>query len=871
MVKLLVNKYNSLTEVGWIVNKQAYDAMVNMGLVVRCHNVIDKKGKKEQCYQDKVYESKNKFIKHKPNFTNLKNCLHVFTGKLHGGYIGIDIDVKGESRFTSLTEFYSKLIDSGRLDHTLTCRTPSGGYHFMYKLSEKQMEVLGDQTFNSQLQLFDCDIDVLYNAGRFVMCGAYTTGKGIEKRYEITDWSKPTILPKVIFQEIIKKIASKKESLREPSLRNQTTTRFMRNLHEESKSRIEEANKGEKSKKDATPMTSISDKVSDFDKLLNQYLECLNKERCSKYDSWLKVGAIIYNEQGSFILFNEWSKLCPEKYSLEGCQKVWQSFNKERSKKATIKTLLKWAKEDNPEKYDEIEPPKEVLIEKYINDILKRGISDTKVAKLYSILCSHKYLWDEINSDWYFINKFNIWKKNTTGSKIMYDICKTLQRVLLDKFVQLSNDKSIKGFQKEALIENYGKAIKFLESYQHKKQVLEELKGFCNTEAIYEQLDNVNPYLFAFDNGVYDLKEGKFRLPKPEELISCTCKYEYEEVNDKIKEAMEDIHRIVRSMFSSGEDKDTILTEIGQCLDAVPVLEEFYIWKGKGGNGKGVLRDMISQTFGSYFDPMEIEYLNQTKHQGHANSADPIMATKKNCRIVISTEPDADIKLKFNRIKQITGRDDIQCRHLYGKLFNYKAKFRLFLQTNFDIQLDNTPGQAKTRRTRVRVFPYNFTPKPIMEYDKPIDMTLKERIQKPEYKITFFHILLNYYNKWIEAERKINYSQNFIEQTTMFLAENDPFTPFFEKFVADGVIVMTNDESNYIKMSELFKLFKMFYVGENKSMSNKEFKSALENKGLKVKLLHGCPVIRAIRFNQEKLSAFKNMAPNSNDIEFVDV
>lgn len=49
----------------------------------------------------------------------------------------------------------------------------------------------------------------------------------------------------------------------------------------------------------------------------------------------------------------------------------------------------------------------------------------------------------------------------------MYDMNKSLSKILLDQFVVLSNDKSIKGPQKEILIENYSKAIKFLESYQH--------------------------------------------------------------------------------------------------------------------------------------------------------------------------------------------------------------------------------------------------------------------------------------------------------------------------------------------------------------------------------------------------------------------
>lgn len=53
----------------------------------------------------------------------------------------------------------------------------------------------------------------------------------------------------------------------------------------------------------------------------------------------------------------------------------------------------------------------------------------------------------------------------------------------------------------------------------------------CRKRNIYEKLDTINPYLFGFKNGVYDLKNKTFRLPTPEEYISCTCKYKYETPN----------------------------------------------------------------------------------------------------------------------------------------------------------------------------------------------------------------------------------------------------------------------------------------------------------------------------------------------------
>ena len=48
--------------------------------------------------------------------------------------------------------------------------------------------------------------------------------------------------------------------------------------------------------------------------------------------------------------------------------------------------------------------------------------------------------------------------------------------------------------------------------------------------------NNVNPYVFAFDNGVYDLETFTFRDPKREEYITKTCGYEYRERDKQITE-----------------------------------------------------------------------------------------------------------------------------------------------------------------------------------------------------------------------------------------------------------------------------------------------------------------------------------------------
>lgn len=627
-------------------------------------------------------------------------------------------------------------------------------------------------------------------------------------------------------------------------------------------------------KKEIIIIKTDTEKVQEKDKILNKYLKCLNKKRCYEYDSWFRIGAIIFNENGSYMLFDEWSKNYKEKYSSKECEKVWKTLkNGNGKKKITIKSLIKWAREDNPKQFMKIKGSKDYLINLYVKSIFEKGITDRKIAKLYSIACKDKFLWDEINGHWYIINEYNIWKKDTKGNKIMNDMSESLQPLLFQKYSNyLKNlDKSKDNkFEKELIQKNYSSADKYLETYQRKKSALTELIGICDYNGIFEKMDNIDLYLFAFDNGVYDLEENKFRLPKPKELITCTCNYKYQEINEKIKDAMQEIYDIFDSIFLYKEDAETILIEIAQCLNGIPALEEFYVWKGKGRNGKGVIRDLILYTFGNYYDPISIDYFNQTKHGKAANASDEIMARKKNCRIVISTEPESNMTIKFNTLKSFSGRDDIQCRHNFGKCFNFKPKFRLIFQTNYDFEIDSVAGQEKINRIRIREFPFVFVDKPIMKFHKSIDKNIKEKISEPEYRIAFFHILLKYYNIWINNNKVINYSKNFADQTNEYLINNDPFSAFYDKFVNDGIIIPSNNYNDRIEIINLFKIYKKYYAGENKNMTNKDFRLAVENKGFKVVTIKGRTNIRNIKLDETKVQEFMNLnRTNADELEFI--
>jgi phage/plasmid-associated DNA primase len=61
-----------------------------------------------------------------------------------------------------------------------------------------------------------------------------------------------------------------------------------------------------------------------------------------------------------------------------------------------------------------------------------------------------------------------------------------------------------------------------------------------------------NPYLFAFNNKIYDLKLGQFIDPKPELYVSLTTGYNW---NDKDENHQKLIHDIIDTIFPQTELK----------------------------------------------------------------------------------------------------------------------------------------------------------------------------------------------------------------------------------------------------------------------------------------------------------------------------
>lgn len=727
-----------------------------------------------------------------------KNGLIIPLGEKYNGLIGVDVDNKNDT-----INFFNELAINNKFDLiTLSVKTINNGMHYYFKLSDEQQKSLSDFMASTALCFTSKEqqrnIDIKYN-NQIFFGSSYLTYDNKIYKYEIDIDTEPVILPNYLYQEILR-------------------------IHNEQKGIN---NNSFKIIKEIFPIINNKQLQKSFFDIKKEfrirlYLNCLNEKRFDNRDEWLIIGSILFNENCSFELFEEYSKKSL-KYDYDGCIKLWNSFTEDREKKTSIKRLIELAEQDTCDNYDKfvkiIIQDKEGILELLFNN----GPSDLYMSYLFYNLNSFDFVYDNINNVWYTINEYGIYKIDNNGDSVMKRMDACLIRTIKQEYIRLlklitdDTDTSLN----KSLFKKYQNLIKYCSSIKNSNNLLSKVRLLYTIDKIYEKMDAVNPNLIGFENGVYDLETFTFRNAIPEEYISVTTGYKYSPANSQLKiEAM----NILKSIMPDENELNFLLKKISIGLYGGNPLEKFYIWIGKGGNGKGLLRDIISIVLGQYYDTMDITYLYKTTII-KPDAPNPVMAKKKNSRFVISSEPEGDVILKSSTIKSLSGNDPQQVRAMYGNPFNYTPKFKLIIQTNNEPIFYGFDGGMKRRAVLIN-FPISFVENPVLPSEKKIDITLKKKIMIDKiYLNEFFEIFVDYYKLYIKEGLLL--PVRFENDTLQFIKNNDPIGEWIE-----SNIIKTTIKNDKIKASKLYNDYIEFMDGDDRGISQLLFKNTLSSIGI---------------------------------------
>src|SRR2546427_602527 len=243
------------------------------------------------------------------------------------------------------------------------------------------------------------------------------------------------------------------------------------------------------------------------------------------------------------------------------------------------------------------------------------------------------------------------------------------------------------------------------------------IKLFCPlVQARVEDFD-ASPDHVNVANGVLDLRTGALTPHTPSQKFTYCLSTPYDPDAD-----MTAWREFLAEVVEGGDEVLSLLQRsVGYSLTGHVNDEKLFYIYGDTRAGKGIFTEILVTLLGK---PLSTEVSFKTftaDRKNDSNNHD--LAPLKPTRFIAASESSKRDKLNAERVKVLTGGNDIYCRHLYQSHFSYRPTFKIWLISNNDVYADPHDRAVWGRIIRF-AFPLSF----LGQEDK----TLKERLKRPE-------------------------------------------------------------------------------------------------------------------------------------------
>lgn len=290
---------------------------------------------------------------------------------------------------------------------------------------------------------------------------------------------------------------------------------------------------------------------------------------------------------------------------------------------------------------------------------------------------------------------------------------------------------------------------------------------------------DANPYLFAFENKIFNLQTNSFVKPEPSQWIHTTCGYNYDEYYSSKR--VDTMNAIMESIFPDKSVREYYLSVLATGLSGIR-MENIFISTGSGGNGKSLVNGQMMKTTGDYSYKLPSAVVLEPLKTG----ANPEVANLHNKRFVLVQEPDSKRNMCSSTLKEITGDGTINARLMYTDKCNVSLCITLGIECNNIPDIPDTSADAIPRR--LRIIPFDTKAVPKEQYDILEDKT-GFCIQNSEYKTNefqeshrqaLFMVLLPYWKVFHDNSNNLPIVPDACKmKTNKYLEGNDPLYSWF--------------------------------------------------------------------------------------------
>ena len=558
--------------------------------------------------------------------------------------------------------------------------------------------------------------------------------------------------------------------------------------------------------------------------LIGDVLDAIGKHRWDYYPDWLRIGFVMLNEGFSVEDFTELSsksKHFVKETSPAWIKTKWKMFRKSNM---TQSLLWKWLSEDNMTAYLDLSKRRMDFWN------LIRNASHAETARFFYNLRADAYLYNQ-SLGWFQLQGNNIWRLyEKHPSSMIADIHQTFQRIGKEHQSQIDmtevNEDKIK--LSRTKLKGIGGFFAKVGNKSFCDGVIAFVQNYYTEDDLHKKMDEQR-HLFAFNDAVYDLDKHEARPVAPDDYVCLNTGYAYP--RKRFPVARKELIDTLRSVFE--RDGETAPDELGAltsyvlktlalCLHGRKKYEKFFVWTGSGGNGKGMIAEIVKRVLGDYFHTIPHQVL--TKSQDKKDATCPPLAKAKGKRCVMASEPEANDRLQVGVIKEWTGGDEVSARDLYRSTVTFVPQSVLYLQTNVIPRL-NRPDGGIERRMEIVEFPNKFVETPTEPNHKKINIDLKDKIIKsPEWRDEMWWLLIEAY-RLLETDG-LKIPDCVLEKSKDYMSSQNPIKEWLE---ANYTLGLPRDDRRFF--IETSHLREHFVNTTRNEISTELFKASMEALG----------------------------------------
>ena len=471
-----------------------------------------------------------------------------------------------------------------------------------------------------------------------------------------------------------------------------------------------------------------------------------------------------------------------------------------------------------------------------INELVYNSLNakSSQFAEIIYYYYENEYIYGE-DKNWYVYKNHKWINLGDKNNELRYEIQPKLKKL----YSELYSYYKEKDYDKQK-IKSIKNIMNGFGDTNLKNNIMTELIDIYtvkkNSKRDFTKKLDADNYIIGFDNGIYDLQNFEFREGKPEDFVTLSVGYNYQEQHT---EKYNDLLEFLQDIQPNKEEREYMLTYLSIGLIGNQ-LELFTILTGCGRNGKSKLIELLKFTLGEYLGSVQSQLF--TRPRPDANSPDPGLLSLMKKRIVIASEPEKNSKLNSGFIKFITGRDSTTLRNCHSNdMIDFTAKFITLLICN-DIPDCDDIDNAFSKRLRCVNFPTEFVNEPKKDNQKKINVNINKNFDF--WKLDFMLLLIEYYKKYTKTH-ELNTTDNILKWTCQYQEETDLYLQFLNECTEET-------EGENIHCCTLYEEFKGWFKNNNpnsKISSNKEF----------VANMRKYKDIKKIWINEKTLLGIKNL------------